>query len=164
MLRVEDGKLKIDELMENGIGGGLVKGLAKILGAGSKSAGAALKDALEELPAGLRTRLASAGVLRGTEAGAAATKPLPRFAPGRWLPHFEKHAAEFGYRNAVEYLRGARNLVARSGVQTFTRASGDKLFYDAATNEFAVMRADGVLRTYFRPPDGINYWRANTGR
>jgi hypothetical protein len=164
MIYVEDGKLKVAELQENGIGGGLVKGLAKILGAGGKAAGPALKSALEKLPASLRLRLASAGVLRGADAAAATTKALPRFAPGRWLPHFEKHAAEFGYRTPVEYLRGARDLVGREGVQTFTRTNGDKLFYDAARNEFAVVKPDGVLRTYFRPQDGIDYWTTQIGR
>jgi Bacterial TSP3 repeat len=161
MLYVHDGKLEVAELQENGIGGGLVRGLAKVLGAGGKSASTALKGALEKLPAGLRTRLASAGVLRG--AAEASTKTLPRFAPGRWLPHFEKHAAEFGYRTPVEYLKGARDLVGRGGVQTFTRANGDKLFYDAARNEFAVVKPDGVLRTYFRPQNGSEYWRTQTG-
>jgi hypothetical protein len=160
MLYFEDGKLKIAELQENGIGGGLVKGLAKVLGAGAKSSSAALKSVLEKLPAGLRTRLAGAGVLRATEV---TTTTLPRFQPGRWLPHFEKHAAEFGYRTPVEYLRGARDLVGRSGVQTFTRTNGDKLFYDAARNEFAVLKPDGVLRTYFRPQNGSEYWRIQTG-
>jgi hypothetical protein len=163
LLYVEDGELKVAELQENGIGGGLVKGLAKILGAGGKSAGSALRSALDKLPAGLRTRLAGAGVLRGADAAAATTRALPRFAPGRWLPHFEKHAAEFGYRTPVEYLRGARDLVGRSGVQTFTRTNGDRLFYDAARNEFAVLKPDGVLRTYFRPQDGSAYWRSQTG-
>ncbi len=163
MIYVEDGKLKIAELQENGIGGGLVKGLAKILGAGGKAAGPALKSALEKLPASLRLRLAGAGVLRGADAAAATTKALPRFAPGRWLPHFEKHAAEFGYRTPVEYLRGARDLVGREGVQTFTRTNGDKLFYDAARNEFAVLKPGGVLRTYFRPQNGSEYWRIQTG-
>ena len=160
MIYVEDGELKIAEMMENGIGGGLVKGLAKVLGAGAKSSSAALQSVLAKLPAGLRTRLAGAGVLRGTEV---TTTALPRFQPGRWLPHFEKHAAEFGYRTPVEYLRGARDLVGRSGVQTFTRTNGDKLFYDAARNEFAVLRPDGVLRTYFRPQNGSRYWRQQTG-
>jgi hypothetical protein len=160
MLYVEDGELKIAELQENGIGGGLVKGLAKLLGAGGKSASAAVKSALDRLPASLRTRLAGAGVLRGTDAAATT---LPRFAPGRWLPHFEKHAAEFGYRTPVEYLRGARDLVGRNGVQTFTRSNGDRLFYDAARNEFAVLKPDGVLRTYFRPQNGSAYWRSQTG-
>ena len=160
MIYVEDGELKIAEMMENGIGGGLVKGLAKVLGAGAKSSSAALKSVLDKLPASLRTRLAGAGVLRGTDV---ATTALPRFQPGRWLPHFEKHAAEFGYRTPVEYLRGARDLVGRSGVQTFTRSNGDRLFYDAARNEFAVLKPDGVLRTYFRPQNGSAYWRIQTG-
>jgi hypothetical protein len=160
MLYFEDGELKIAEMQQMGIGGGLIKGLAKILGAGGSSASSAIRNALSKLPAGLRTRLTGAGVLRGTEA---ATTTLPRFAPGRWLPHFEKHAAEFGYRTPVEYLRGARDLVSRNGVQTFTRSNGDRLFYDAARNEFAVLRPDGVLRTYFRPQNGSAYWRAQTG-
>src|SRR5918998_1132956 len=150
MIGYDDGKLVISELQENGIGGGLVKGLAKILGAGGKSASTAWKNALERLPASLRTRLAGSGVLRGADVAAETTRALPRFAPGRWLPHFEKHSAEFGYRTPVEYLRGARDLVGRQGVQTFTRTNGDRLFYDAARNEFAVLKQDGVLRTYFR--------------
>jgi Bacterial TSP3 repeat len=163
LIHLEDGELKVSELQEMGIGGGLVKGLAKILGAGGKSASTALRNALERLPASLRTRLAGAGVLRGADAAAATTRALPRFAPGRWLPHFEKHAAEFGYRTPVEYLRGARDLVGREGVQTFTRTNGDRLFYDAARNEFAVLKPDGVLRTYFRPQNGSQYWRSQTG-
>jgi hypothetical protein len=87
----------------------------------------------------------------------------PRFTPGKWLPHFEKHAGEFGYKNSVEYLKGVRDLVGREGVETFTRANGDRLFYDAARNEFAAMRPDGVLRTYFRPKDGADYWRTQIG-
>jgi hypothetical protein len=154
----EDGKLKVYPLMENGVGGGLVKGLAKILGAGGKSAGTALKSALEKLSPSLRARLASSGLLKGVEGAVETTKALPRFQPGRWLPHFEKHAAEFGYRTPVEYLRGARDLVGRNGIQTFTRTNGDKLYYDAARNEFAVMKPDGVLRTYFKPEDGPAYW------
>lgn len=87
----------------------------------------------------------------------------PRFAPGRWLPHFEKHASEFGYKNSVEYLKGARDLVGREGVETFTRTNGDRLFYDAARNEFAAMKPDGVLRTYFRPKNGSSFWQGQTG-
>jgi hypothetical protein len=158
MVGYEDGKLKIYPLMENGVGGGLVKGLAKILGAGGKSASTALRNALEKLSPSLRARLASSGLLKGVEGAVETAKVLPRFQPGRWLPHFEKHAAEFGYKTPVEYLKGARDLVGRSGVQTFTRTNGDTLIYDAARNEFAVLRPDGVLRTYFKPKDGPAYW------
>jgi pyocin large subunit-like protein len=86
-----------------------------------------------------------------------------RFAPGKWLTHFEKHGAEFGYKNSVEYLQGARSLIGRHGVQTYTRTNGDRLFYDAATNEFAATTKDGVIRTYFRPDNGSAYWQGQIG-
>jgi hypothetical protein len=155
----EDGKLKVYPLMENGVGGGLVKGLAKILGAGGKSASTALKKALAKLSPSLRAQLASSGLLKGVEGAAETAKALPRFQPGRWFPHFIDHGAEFGYRTPVEYLKGARDLTTtRSSVETFVRGNGDKLFYDSARNEFAVLRPNGILRTYFRPKDGRQYW------
>ena len=155
----EDGKLKVYPLMENGVGGGLVKGLAKILGAGGKSASTALKNALAKLSPSLRAQLASSGLLKGVEGAAETAKALPRFQPGRWFPHFIDHGAEFGYRTPVEYLKGARDLTTtRSSVETFVRGNGDKLFYDSARNEFAVLRPNGILRTYFRPKDGRQYW------
>ena len=164
----EDGKLKIYPMMENGVGGGLVKGLAKILGAGGKSASTALKNALEKLSPSLRARLANSGLLKGVDGAAETAKALPRFEPGRWLKHFDDHAAEFGYRTPVEYLRGARDFVKRTDVETFTRVGGrtdgDRLFYDQASNTFAVLRKDGVLRTYFRPRDGRAYWLKQIGQ
>lgn len=70
-----------------------------------------------------------------------------RFASGKWLSHFENHGAEFGYKNSMEYLQGARSLIGRRGIQTYTRKNGDQLFYDSATNEFAVMTQGGTIRT-----------------
>jgi filamentous hemagglutinin len=43
---------------------------------------------------------------------------------------------------------------------TKVRDNGDKLFYNPGSNTFAVQRADGALRTMFRPDSGINYWNA----
>ena len=45
---------------------------------------------------------------------------------------------------------------------TKTRANGDILFYNKATNtnEFAVKAPDGIIRTYFKPTDGINYFNS----
>lgn len=120
--------------------------------------------ALVARPAPTGVRRASTSSSSLSRAAKAGERTLgPWFAPGKWLPHFEKHAGEFGYKNSVEYLKGARDLVGREGVETFTRANGDRLFYDAARNEFAAMRPDGVLRTYFRPRDGADYWRTQIG-
>ena len=86
-------------------------------------------------------------------------------APGRWLEHFEKHGAELGYKTSVEYLRGAQRLTAGDeGVQTFVRANGDSLFYNVATNEFAALNREGLIRTYFKPAQGSEYWLRQTGR
>jgi hypothetical protein len=43
-------------------------------------------------------------------------------------------------------------------ILTFTRANGDKLFYNPATNEFEVMTKDKVISTYFKPKEGFDYW------
>ena len=87
------------------------------------------------------------------------------FAPGRWLEHFEKHGGEFGYKTSVEYLRGAQTLTAGGeGIETFVRTNGETLFYRAATNEFAVLTAQGLIRTYFKPMEGREYCLRQAGR
>lgn len=79
--------------------------------------------------------------------------------------HFNKHAAEFGYKTIDEYVAGARSLINSSdGVLTFTRKNGDQLFYNPGTNEFAVLASDGAIRTYFKPKDGMKYWLGETGK
>ncbi|MBO8172923.1 MAG: hypothetical protein H0Z33_13670 [Bacillaceae bacterium] len=67
---------------------------------------------------------------------------------------------EFGNITKDQYLQGARNLVSSTpggNILTKTRTNGDKLVYNKATNEFGVVSKDGVLRTYFKPKDGIDY-------
>lgn len=85
--------------------------------------------------------------------------------PEKLLEHFQKHGSEFGYQTADEYLQGARSLTGGgTGIETFTRANGDKLFYNTATNEFGVMSKDGIIRTYFKPVEGVDYWLSQIGR
>lgn len=99
----------------------------------------------------------------GGAADVVSKAPQPKFAPGKWLSHFEKHGAEFGYKTSVEYLKGARALISSESAETFTRANGDRLFYDAARNEFAAVTSDGVIRTYFRPTTAAKYWKKQIG-
>jgi RHS repeat-associated protein len=89
-----------------------------------------------------------------------ASRELIGFVPGKWLTHFEKHGAEFGAKNAVEYLKGANKLISGGeGVEVAIRKNGDKLFYRSATNEFAVVTKDGkAIRTYFKPNRGRDYF------
>jgi hypothetical protein len=154
----EDGKLHVYPLMENGIGGGLVKGLAKILGAGGKSASTALKGALEKLSPALR----AAGELRPAQGDRGRDRDREDAAalPARPLARALREARRrVRLPDAGRVPQGARDLTTtRSGVETFVRGNGDKLFYDTARNEFAVLRQDGILRTYFRPMEGRQYW------
>jgi hypothetical protein len=75
--------------------------------------------------------------------------------------HFKKHGAEFPEcPNAMQYAKRAWEFVTNppAGTLTKLRPNGDVLFYNPATNTFAVRTADGSLRTMFRPTNGINYW------
>jgi RHS repeat-associated protein len=86
------------------------------------------------------------------------------------LDHFKKHGSDFPqYPNATQYAQGARNFVTNppKGTLTKVRPNGDRLFYDPATNTFASQRADGALRTMFKPdptkhgfPTNLDYFNA----
>jgi putative toxin of predicted polymorphic toxin system len=92
----------------------------------------------------------------------ALSKAEPSFATGRWFDHFVKHEAEFGgaVTTPVQYLCAARQLFGGGPeIVSFTRKTGDILFFNKATNEFGVLAKGGqIIRTYFIPRDGINYW------
>lgn len=75
--------------------------------------------------------------------------------------HFKKHAGEFGSITQSQYLAAAQNLLnSKPGgnILSKTRANGDVILYNKATNEFGVKTVDGTIRTYFKPSDGINYF------
>jgi filamentous hemagglutinin len=75
--------------------------------------------------------------------------------------HWRKHGREFPeYRSAAEYEVGALAFVRAPppGTETKHRGNGDTLYYNAATNTFAVADCDGEPRTFFRPNNGRAYW------
>ena len=75
--------------------------------------------------------------------------------------HWEKHGREFPeFHNAQDYEHGAQAFVATPPTGTLTkhRDNGDTLFYDPATNTFAVADRRGEPRTFFRPNSGRAYW------
>ncbi len=77
--------------------------------------------------------------------------------------HWTKHGAEFPeFMNAKQYVEGTKNFLHNSpaGTLTKTRANGDILKYNPASNTFGVMDASGVPKTLFTPTDGIKYWLA----
>ncbi|MGN6148491.1 MAG: hypothetical protein ACTHPD_08140 [Rhizomicrobium sp.] len=75
--------------------------------------------------------------------------------------HWEKHGAEFPeFHSARDYEEGALRFVTRppQGTLIKTNDRGDTLYYEPATNTFAVKDSRGEPRTFFRPDDGRAYW------
>ena len=74
--------------------------------------------------------------------------------------HFERDGADFGAASVEDYVGKVHRFISRppKGAQTLTRANGDRLIYDPASNVFAVSTRDGAPRTMFKPDDGAAYW------
>lgn len=77
--------------------------------------------------------------------------------------HFQKHGgefgSEFGYETAQDYEEGANRVIESSeALHKLEAEDGDDVYYLEATNEFVVVSPQGVIRTYFRPNDGIKYY------
>jgi len=75
--------------------------------------------------------------------------------------HWEKHGREFPeFRTAEEYEKGALEFVTNPPPGTLTKTDdrGDTLYYNPASNTFAVKNRRGEPRTFFRPDGGRAYW------
>ena len=97
---------------------------------------------------------------------APAVDEKPQFASENHLhDHYVKHVIrqkEFGNLSKEEYLHRAQELVTSEpggDILVKRRSNGDRLFYNQRTNEFAVLTEDGIIRTFFKPRDGIDYFR-----
>jgi hypothetical protein len=73
---------------------------------------------------------------------------------------FRRNGSDFDAADANDYAAKAAAFVANppAGAKTAVRGNGDKLFYDAASNTFAVMNRRGLPKTMFKPRDGGAYW------
>jgi hypothetical protein len=73
---------------------------------------------------------------------------------------FQRNGADFGAASADDYVAKVHAFIDSppQGVQTATRANGDKLLYDAKTNTFAVVTSTGAPRIMMKPRDGKAYW------
>lgn len=74
--------------------------------------------------------------------------------------HFDRDGEAFGAASVDEFVQKAHAFVSGppKGAQVLTRANGDRLIYDPASNTFAVATKDGAPRTMFKPDDGGAYW------
>ena len=73
---------------------------------------------------------------------------------------FARNGAAFGAATADEYLAKVEAFTRNppAGTERVERANGDVLLYQASTNTFAVVAADGTPRTMFKPDDAATYW------
>ncbi|WP_339914693.1 S-type pyocin family protein [uncultured Brevundimonas sp.] len=73
---------------------------------------------------------------------------------------YQRNGAAFGARSAEDYLARMKAFVENPprDVETARRPNGDTLYYQAATNTFAVAARDGTPRTMFKPDNGSAYW------
>jgi filamentous hemagglutinin len=80
------------------------------------------------------------------------------------LDHFARHGTDFGATSAAQYeamadtfLNGPRG----AGVLQKTRANGDIMRYDPATQAFGVVKPDGTIRTYYKPDPAVHGYPTN---
>jgi hypothetical protein len=91
----------------------------------------------------------------------------PAFAGGQGFrtqnllqEHFEKYGREFGAISRQQYLRLAQQLRdSRAGgnIRESKRPDG-MIRFDVKHGYFGSYDADGTIRTFFIPPDGIRYF------
>ncbi|HEX8233787.1 MAG TPA: hypothetical protein VF559_10660 [Caulobacteraceae bacterium] len=74
---------------------------------------------------------------------------------------YERNGKDFGAASVDDYVNKVHAFVANppSGVKTATRANGDKLYYDAASNTFAVVNRRGAPKIMMKPRKGAEYWQ-----
>jgi YD repeat-containing protein len=81
-------------------------------------------------------------------------KMEPKFEEGRLADH-ARHFADFGAKNATEYLKAARDFLNEAKNGRFQTKWDPKertlRFYDEQTNRFGAFRLDGIIRTFFKP-------------
>ncbi|MDO8434588.1 MAG: hypothetical protein Q7S58_19500 [Candidatus Binatus sp.] len=69
--------------------------------------------------------------------------------------HFQAHGRDCGTATATEYEQMAIGFLNAALVVTMVECvrlgNGDTIRYDRATDFFAVMRPDGVIKTFYKP-------------
>jgi len=81
------------------------------------------------------------------------------------LDHFDRHGD--GFSSPEAYRIAASNFLEKPVTPTtysFVTNEGTYFRYDAATNEFGIMNKYGGISTYYKPPEGINYWLEQVDR
>ena len=88
-------------------------------------------------------------------------------SPQHLEEHYRKHGAEFGRISRAEYLRLAqalRDAPPGGPILQDTKMGGVITRFDRRTGHFGAYDPDGVIRTFFIPTGGEQYFRRQTKR
>ncbi|EPE4188312.1 hemagglutinin repeat-containing protein [Yersinia enterocolitica] len=78
--------------------------------------------------------------------------------------HWDKHKREFPeFQNSKQYVEAAHSFVNNPppGTLVKVRPNGETVYYNPATNTFAVKRVDNVPRTMFKPDPADHGYKSN---
>jgi pyocin large subunit-like protein len=81
--------------------------------------------------------------------------------------HFAKHGREVGASSIADYLHRAqalRDAPLGDQVAEIIRHDGVRTRFDRRTGGFVAFNRNGVIRTYFRPADGEDYFLRQADR
>ena len=88
-----------------------------------------------------------------------------KFKEGDYLrDHFERHGADFGSKDAKSYERRASNFYSDPNALAKMSRDGVIRLYDPTSNTFGSYNADGTIRTFFKPTDGLDFWKDVGGK
>ena len=67
--------------------------------------------------------------------------------------HFEKHGTEFGATSPTDYVLKAHSFLhdPPAGTLTRTRANGEVVMYNPATNTFGILDINGAPKSFYKP-------------
>ena len=81
--------------------------------------------------------------------------------------HFNRHGSQVGATSAKGYEAKAvkfANRVDRKNCINFKAGNGTTYKYNKKTNEFAIITKSGIVITYFKPTDGMDYFNSQKGK
>ena len=113
-----------------------------------------------------KTTLKSASKLSGFDALKISTKisNIKGFGNKNLLTdYFNRHGKEFNAKTEQEYVFTAKSFFEATGDNylQYTRKNGDVVKYNTSNNTFGIVSKDGIIRTLFKPKDGLKYFENN---
>jgi pyocin large subunit-like protein len=101
-------------------------------------------------------------VLRPPERAAGAHPEIGFRSPQHLLDHFDRHGAEFRASGPSEYLaiaQALRDAPVGGPILEAVRKDGVITRFDRSSGTFIAFDRDLVIRTCFKPHDGLSYFR-----